>query len=74
MSHLCVRPFPKAAVRLYGKGRKRVRAFILTDEDEVIANLKVKDEKRKTKKKKSAATIKAVRQKTRRGKAKEVCH
>ncbi|KAG0729006.1 hypothetical protein GWK47_031262 [Chionoecetes opilio] len=41
-----VRPFPKASARPLGKGRKKVRACILTENEEAIANLKAKEEKK----------------------------
>lgn len=54
-----VRPFPKAAPRPYGKGRKRVRACILTENEEAITDLKVKAEKRqKSEEKKKASAEK----------------
>ncbi|XP_064118449.1 uncharacterized protein LOC135223685 [Macrobrachium nipponense] len=42
-----VRPYPKAPPRPYGKGQKRVRACILTKNEEVISDLQTKDEKMK---------------------------
>ncbi|KAK4325093.1 hypothetical protein Pmani_004249 [Petrolisthes manimaculis] len=42
-----VRPFPKAAnQRPYGKGKKRLRACILTENEEAIVNLRVKAAKK----------------------------
>ncbi|KAK4305757.1 hypothetical protein Pmani_022348 [Petrolisthes manimaculis] len=54
-----IRPFPKAAPRPYGKGRKRVRACILTENEEAISDLRVKAEKKqKLEAKKKAAEAK----------------
>ncbi|KAK4312454.1 hypothetical protein Pmani_016140 [Petrolisthes manimaculis] len=54
-----IRPFPKAAPRPYGKGRKRVRACILTENEEAISDLRVKAEKKqKLEEKKKAAEAK----------------
>ena len=58
-----VRPFPKAGVpRPYGKGRKRVRSCILTEDVGAISDLRLKAEKRKKteEKKKAAAEKKAL--------------
>ena len=37
-----IRPFPKATPRPYGRGRKRVRSCILTEDEEAIADLRDK--------------------------------
>ena len=52
-----VRPFPKALPRPYAKGRKRVRACILTENEEALFDLRAKAEKKKKaeEKKKAAA-------------------
>ncbi|XP_064111430.1 uncharacterized protein LOC135218917 [Macrobrachium nipponense] len=53
-----IRPYPKAAARPRGKGRKRVHACILTDE-EAIEKLREKGKKKSVaKKKKSSKTTK----------------
>ena len=41
-----VRPFPKAATRPVGKGRKRVKACILTEDENAIRELRAKQEKK----------------------------
>ena len=51
-----VRPFPKAAPRPYGKGRKRVRACILTENEDAISDLRLKAEKKKKLEEKKKAT------------------
>ena len=51
-----IRPFPKAAPRPYGKGRKRVRACILTENEEAIQDLRVKAEKRQRSEEKKKAS------------------
>ena len=52
-----VRPFPKALPRPYAKGRKRVSACILTENEEALFDLREKAEKKKKaeEKKKAAA-------------------
>ena len=51
-----VRPFPKAQPRPYGKGRKRVRACILTENEEAISDLRMKAEKKKKAEEKKRTT------------------
>ena len=54
-----IRPFPKAVARPLGKGRKRVKACILTENQEALADLRAKEEKRrKTLEKKGKAAKK----------------
>ena len=42
-----VRPFPKADPRPRAKGRKRIRACILTEDEDAIAALRAKDDKKR---------------------------
>ena len=61
-----VRPFPKAAARPVGKGRKRVKACILTENQEAISDLKTKEEKKRLteeRKKRAAEKKEAKRRK-----------
>ena len=56
LSPEAIRPYPKAAARPVGKGRKRVKACILTENAEAISDLRAKEEKkRKTNEKKRQA-------------------
>ena len=56
-----IRPFPKAPPRSAGRGRKRVRACILTENEEAITMLREKDEKRKKKEEKKTTTTRRGR-------------
>ena len=54
-----IRPFPKAPARPLGKGRKRVKACILTENEEALADLRAKEAKKaKTLEKKGKAAKK----------------
>lgn len=44
-----VRPYPKAASRPAGKGRKKIRACILTENEEAISTMREKEEKKRKK-------------------------
>ena len=63
-----IRPFPKATPRPYKKGRKTVRACILTENESAIADLRMKAEKRKKKEEKEEEKKKAGAKKTTSGK------
>ena len=60
-----LRPYPKAPARPAGRGRKRVRACILTEDEEALAILREKDEKRRKKQEKKTTTAKRGRPKQR---------
>ena len=51
-----VRPYPKATPRPPGKGRKRVRSCILTENEEAIEMLRMKDEKKRRKEEKKTTS------------------
>ena len=49
-------PFPKAPERPAGKGRKKVRACILTEDEESLSNLRAKEERKRKKDEKQGET------------------
>ena len=51
-----IRPFPKAPERPAGKGRKKVRACILTEDEESLSNLRAKEERKRKKDEKQGET------------------
>ena len=57
-----VRPYPKATPRPPGKGRKRVRFCILTENEEAIEMLRMKDEKKRRKEEKKTTSRTRPRQ------------
>ena len=55
MSPEAVRPFPKAAARPVGKGRKRVKACILTENEEAISDLRSNENRKQQAEKRKMA-------------------
>lgn len=65
----CIRPFPKAQAKPIGRGRKKVKSCILTENQLAISDLRAKEEKKKRKAQKEVAKNK--RKDVARGRAKK---